>query len=429
MSSSVAGRVHSYLQTGPRWVVAAYSILFSFSTYFCMYAFRKPFTVAAIPGAVALGPLGTVDWKIVFILAQVVGYTLSKFFGIKWVSEADAAHRGRRILRLMAFAELALVAFAVVPMGWKPLFLLLNGLPLGMIWGLVFAYLEGRRLTTLFGATLSASFIVSSGVVKTAAKALLHSGVTDMWMPAVCGALFWVPLYVSVWALDRLPPPSAEEEALRMRRQPMRAGDRKAFLSRYWFPIFWLTLLYMVLTAYRDFRDNFAREIWDAIGFGDRADVFSATEVPIAVIVLLVLGGMALIRDPQRSFRTVYALMVLGVALIGGSTFAYQGGVLSPALWMGAVGLGLFIAYVPFGCIFYDDLLAVSGFAGTAGFMIYVSDAFGYLGSIAVLLYRNFGKANLSWLQFFVGFSYVTSAFCLAGFAIAWLTLDKRAAR
>ena len=419
-------RVHEFLQNGPQWAVAGYSILFSFTTYFCMYAFRKPFAAASYTGTVHLGPLGTIDWKIVFILAQVVGYTLSKFFGIKLVSEAGADNRGRRILGLMLFSELALVGFALVPMAAKPLFLFLNGLPLGMIWGLVFSYLEGRRLTTLFGATLSASFIVSSGVVKSVAKTVLGAGISEMWMPAVVGLLFLLPLCVSVWALDRLPPPTREEEAVRAKRRPMVAADRRAFLVRYWFPIFWLTALYMVLTAYRDFRDNFAREIWDALGFGASAGIFSATEVPIAVIVLLTLGALALIADPRRSFRTVFALMVAGVVLIGAATFAFEHGWLGPQLWMTSVGLGLFIAYVPFGCIFYDDLLAVTGFLGTAGFMIYVSDAFGYLGSIVVLLYRNFGETHLSWLQFFIGFSYVTSAFCLFGFALAWLSLNTR---
>ena len=44
-----------------------------------------------------------------------------------------------------------------------------------------------------------------------------------------------------------------------------------------------LTLLYMLLTAYRDFRDNFSREIWDAIGFEGTPSVFTLAEIPIAV--------------------------------------------------------------------------------------------------------------------------------------------------
>ena len=44
-----------------------------------------------------------------------------------------------------------------------------------------------------------------------------------------------------------------------------------------------------------------------------------------------------------------------------------------------------------------------------AGFLIYIADATGYLGSVLVLLYKNFGAAELSWLDFFVQASYVLS--------------------
>ena len=69
--------------------------------------------------------------------------------------------------------------------------MLLNGLPLGMIWGLVFSYLEGRRQTELLGAGLSVSFIFSSGVVKSVGKVLMQDfGVTQMWMPFLTGLIF-----------------------------------------------------------------------------------------------------------------------------------------------------------------------------------------------------------------------------------------------
>ena len=74
------------------------------------------------------------------------------------------------------------------------------------------------------------------------------------------------------------------------------------------------------------------------------------------------------------------------------------------------VGTGLYLAYVPYGCVLFDRLIAAVGAVGTAGFLIYVTDAFGYLGSVTLLLYKNFGHADLSWLDFFIAFSYVTSA-------------------
>ena len=102
--------------------------------------------------------------------------------------------------------------------------------------------------------------------------------------------------------------------------------------------------------------------------------------------------------------------MVVGSAvLVGGSTLAYQVGALAPAAWMIAVGLGLYLAYVPFNCVLFDRMIAALGSVATAGFLIYVADASGYAGSVALLLYKNFGQPTVSWLEFFVGFSYATA--------------------
>jgi len=426
MDSSIDRQLRPILSRPHSVAFALYCIVFSFSAYFCMYAFRKPFSVGRYVGSAEIGSIGPVDWKILFVMAQVIGYTLSKFVGIRFISETGFGGRGRRILALVGSAELALLGFAFAPMRWKWVFLFLNGLPLGMIWGIVFGYLEGRRLTTLFGAALSASFIVSSGAVKSVGRALLSAGIPEEWMPFATGALFLPPLWLSVWLLDRLPPPTADEERERVERRPMARPQRHAFVARYWVSIGLWTGLYAALTAYRDFRDNFAREIWDALGYADSPAIFSATEIPIAILVLLILGGLVAIRDPRRSFATMYALMALAVALIGVSTIAFQHAWVGPVTWMIASGLGLFLAYVPFGSIFYDDLIATTGFAGTAGFMIYVSDAFGYVGSVLLLLYKNFAQPQMSWLGFFVGASEATSLICLLALAAAWLSLAQR---
>lgn len=48
-----------------------------------MYAFRKPFTAADFQGITLWG----VDYKIVLVSAQVLGYATAKGLGIKIVSE------------------------------------------------------------------------------------------------------------------------------------------------------------------------------------------------------------------------------------------------------------------------------------------------------------------------------------------------------
>lgn len=115
----------------------------AFVIYFCMYAFRKPFTAAIFEGQT----LFSISFKVVLIIAQVLGYALSKFIGIKFISGTGFSNRAKYIIGFILFAELALLGFAVVPQQYKFIFLFLNGIPLGMIWGLVFSYLEGRTVT------------------------------------------------------------------------------------------------------------------------------------------------------------------------------------------------------------------------------------------------------------------------------------------
>ena len=116
-------------------------------------------------------------------------------------------------------------------MALKIIALFLNGIPLGMVWGLVVWYLEGRRTADILLAALSCSFIVSSGAVKDVGQVMLDLGITEWWMPAVVGALF-LPLYVfSVWLLNRLPDANAEDRAARVDREPMDAARRREYLA------------------------------------------------------------------------------------------------------------------------------------------------------------------------------------------------------
>lgn len=404
------------MTTGPkRWLERANPLAFTlfaglagFCAYFSMYAFRKPFAAATF--GVVEGWNFAVDYKIALVLAQVAGYALSKMIGVKVISEIAPRHRGGAILGLIGLSWLALLAFAVTPAPWNVAALFLNGLPLGMIWGLVFGFMEGRRTSEVLGAILCASFILSSGVVKSVGKWLmvdLH--VSPFWMPAATGAIFMPLLAISVWALVQMPPPSAADEAARVRREPMDKAQRRAFLGSYAPGVVLLVLAYILLTALRDFRDNFAAEIWTALGFGEASGVFTASELPVAVVSLAVMGAVMLVRDNLRALLVMHGVILAGFLVLGGSTLAFQAHMLTPLTWMVLTGAGLYMAYTPFNAMLFDRMIAFSGQVGTAGFLIYVADASGYLGSVALLVWRNFAMVDLDWLSFFVNSAYATS--------------------
>ena len=405
------------LERSPRAVFVVYAAGASFATYFCMYAFRKPFAAASFEGMSFLGT--GLELKTAFVISQIVGYTLSKYAGIKVVSEVTDARRARSLVLLVAVAWAALFAFAVLPSSVMPVALFVNGLCLGMIWGLVVRYLEGRRSSELLLAGLSTSFIVASGAVKDVGRLLMRDfAVSEAWMPAAVGAIFFPAFVVAVWLLDQVPEPSAADVEARVERRPMDARERIAFVRRFAVGLVPLFAVYVAATAYRDFRDNYGVEIFARLGYEEEPGLFTQTELPVAFGVLLTLAALNLVRDNRRGLAGAFAVMLAGAAILGGATMLLDAGSIDGLTFMVAVGLGSYLIYVPFNTVLFDRMIAATRVQATAVFAIYVADALGYTGSIATQLYKDFGDPSATRLEFFRGFSYafaIGAAALLAG--------------
>lgn len=424
MTASGEHRVTRWLVRASPGLFAFYAVTMAFTTYFTMYSFRKPFAAAHFAGET----FWTLDLKSALIISQLCGYALSKLAGIKVNSEMRPQQRAWALIVLIVWAEAALVLFAVLPPGGKVVALFLNGLPLGTVWGVVFSFLEGRRTSEILGAGLSCAYVVASGAVKSMGSFLLDR-VGEAWMPAATGALFLPVFLAAVYGLRLLPPPSPEDVAARVEREPMTGAQRRDFVRRFLPGLFALVIVYLLFTAYRDFRDNYAAEIWAELGFDQQAGVFTLTEIPIALAVMLSLGLLYLVKDNRRGVAWTYAIMGAGALTIGIATLLFDAGAIAPMSWMTLVGLGLYLGYVPYGCVLFDRTIAALGITATAVFLIYVSDAVAYGGSVALVLYKTLGQADISKLEFFRYFSYATSAGCLAGLAFAGPYFLRRARR
>jgi hypothetical protein len=401
---------------------AAYAVAMAFTTYFAMYAFRKPFAAAHY----ADDTFATLDLKSALIISQLFGYALSKILGIKFNSEMPPRRRAWALIFLILWAEAALVLFAVLPPRGQVLALFLNGVPLGTVWGIVFSFLEGRRTSEVLGAGLSCAYVVASGAVKSIGASFLAGGISEDWMPALAGVIFLPIFFAAVYGLSLVPPPNDGDVAARTEREPMTATERRAFLRSYWPGLILLVITYFFLTSYRDFRDNFAAEIWADLGERD-ASVFTITEIPIAFSVMLVLGLLYLVKNNRRGLLLTYVIMGAGATLVGVATLLFDAGVLSPTPWMTLVGLGLYLGYVPYGCVLFDRTIAALRTVATAVFLIYVSDAVAYGGSVGIVLYKTLGQASISKLEFFRYFSYATCGVCMVCLALSGRYFLRRA--
>ncbi|ANF50760.1 hypothetical protein A0O34_09615 [Chryseobacterium glaciei] len=395
----------------------------AFGVYFCMYGFRKPFTVASFEGLAYFG----VDYKVLIIIAQVMGYFISKFIGIKFISELKPEKRIFYLFTFIAVAELALLGFAVVPAPYNILLMFINGIPLGMIWGIVFSYIEGRKTTEIIGLFLCSSFVVSSGFTKSVGKFLMDTfNVSEFWMPFSAGLIFIIPLLIFGFMLEKLPKPTEEDILLKNKRQPLNKTERKKIIKQFFIPIVCITFLYVSLTILRDFRDNFNREIWDNLHIKFDSSIFTLTEIPIAIMVLLILSFMVKVKNNKRAFAYYHYILFGGILTVGFSTYLFENSQLSPFIWMTLSGFGMYLCYIPFNGIYFDRMIAAFDIKGNVGFLIYFVDSFGYLGSVLILLYKNFGSSQTSWLNFYIKLNYIIVVIALIFSLIAFIMFRKK---
>jgi MFS family permease len=375
-----------------------YAAVAAFLTYTMIFGFRKSYTVCTFDGLRFWG----LNYKIILVLSQMIGYLLAKFYGIKFISELKRFGRHRIILILVGISWLSWLLFALIPAPYNMIFLFTNGFPLGMLWGVVFSYVEGRRSTDFIGAALAVSFIFSSGFVKTVGGWLLLTfDLSEFWVPFVTGLVFAVPLLFFTWLMERIPPPDKNDEAARMNRTPMSASDRKKLVRSFLPGLAACILIYGFATIFRDIRDNFSADMWKEMGFLNQPALFSTTETPITLIVLVLIGSMVVIRNSYRAFILSHVFIGIGFIVAGTSTWFFVQHQLQPIWWMTAVGLGLYMVYIPFNSVFFERFIATFRFTGNVGFLIYLADSFGYLGSVGVLLSKEIFKVKLNWVEFF----------------------------
>ncbi len=372
-----------------------------------MYGFRKPFTAASYEGITWMG----ISYKVVLVISQVLGYMLSKFYGIRFIAGMDPSKRAGFIIKLILTSWASLLLFGLVPAPYNFIFMFINGLPLGIVWGLVFGFVEGRRATEIMGAVLATSFVFASGLAKTVGKAImLYGHISEFWMPFAAGAVFIGPLLLSTWLLNQTPPPTAEDIAQRTIRLPMgRKEQRRNFLKIFGFALIPVIIAYVMLTILRDFTEDFANELWTETGYRNNADVFAGTSTIVSLIVLAVIGGFFLIRNNYRAFQLNNVIIIGGFAFAAGATAAFHLHMISPVAWIVTASAGLYLGYVPYNCFYFERMLAAYKIPGNVGFLIYIADAFGYLGTVVVLLVKEFVKLHYTWVDFFTGMFYVSA--------------------
>ena len=218
-------------------------------SYSLVYALRKPFTAATFDGLSIWG----MDYKVVVTITQILGYLLAKFIGIKLISELKGQHRLKFILGAIVLAELALVGFAILPSPGNIFAMFFNGLALGCMWGVIFSFIEGRRVTDMLASLLGISMVISSGAAKSLGLFVMdHWQISEFWMPALIGGCALPCLALLGYVLQSLPKPSEEDRALKAERMTLDGRQRWALFKNYMPFLSIILVANFLLVALRD---------------------------------------------------------------------------------------------------------------------------------------------------------------------------------
>ena len=348
------------------------------------------------------------------------GYVSAKLLGIKYISELRPEGRLKFIIGSAALSEVSLIAFGLLPIPYNIVALYFNGLSLGCMWGVIFSFLEGRRTTDILASIMGVSMALSSGVAKSLGLyALNQLHVSEFWMPALIGAATFPLLCFTGWMMTRFPKPTEADIASRSERVTLNGHQRWALFRRFmpllirrFMPL--LILLFganLLLTVQRDIKEDFIVCIIDV----DTISSWAFAQIDsIATFVLLAV--FALLATTYNHLKVLCMLLMLSTVGMGTFLGATEGNETIPTtIWLFLQSLCLDIAYLSFQIIFFERFIACFKIKGNVGFFIITIDFVGYLGTLGLLLFKEFCASHIDWTSFYNHMSlYIGVACCFA---------------
>lgn len=395
----------------PDWFFVLWAVGTALLSYSLVYALRKPFTAAEFEGLQVYG----MDYKIAVSIIQLLGYVSAKLLGIKYISELRPEGRLKFIIGSAALSEISLIAFGVLPIPYNIVALYFNGLSLGCMWGVIFSFLEGRRTTDILASIMGVSMALSSGVAKSLGLyALNQLHVSEFWMPALIGAAAFPLLCFTGWMMTRFPRPTEADIASRSERVTLNGHQRWALFRRF-MPL--LILLFganLLLTVQRDIKEDFIVCIIDVQTISSWA--FAQID-SIATFVLLAV--FALLATTYNHLKVLCMLLILST--FGMGTLAFLGATegnehIPTTIWLFLQSLCLDIAYLSFQTIFFERFIACFKIKGNVGFFIITIDFVGYLGTLGLLLFKEFCASHIDWASFYNHMSLFIGVACCLSF-------------
>ena len=402
----------------PDWMFIIWAGGTALLSYSLVYALRKPFTAAEFTNQDFFG----MDYKIAVSIVQLLGYVLAKMLGIKFISELKPENPLHFIIGSAALSEFSLLLFALLPSPYNVGALFFNGLSLGCMWGVIFSFLEGRRTTDFLASIMGVSMALSSGVAKSIGLYTLHTlGISEFWMPACIGAIAFPLLCFLGWVMTCLPNPNSADIAARSPRYTLNGKERIKLFQKFMPLLILLFSANLLLTVQRDIKEDFIVCIIDISTISSW--LFARLDAIATLIMLSIFALLGRIRNHQKVLGILLLLSTIGMGalvLIAG----YPEGIFSTTTWLFMQTLCLDIAYLSFQTIFFERFIACFKIKGNVGFFIITIDFVGYVGTLLLLLFKEFYASQIDWHTFYNKMSIYIGAFCCIAFVLSWICIQ-----
>ncbi|WP_293709394.1 DUF5690 family protein [uncultured Parabacteroides sp.] len=390
-------------------------------SYSLVYALRKPFTAASFENA----EFFDMDYKVVVTISQILGYVISKFIGIKLISELKPEERFKFILTSVLLAEASLVLFGLLSTPFNVAAMFLNGLSLGCMWGVIFSFIEGRRVTDILASLLGVSMVISSGTAKSIGLYVMnHFQVSEFWMPALIGTVALPLLLLLGWALNKLPEPNKEDIAMKSERETLNGKQRWELFKSFMPFLSMLFVANIAIVVLRDIKEDFLVNIIDVTAYSPW--LFAQIDSVVTLIILGIFGLMVLVKDNLKALSVLFGLIITGMIVMAVVSFGQQQLQLSPVIWLFIQSLCLYIAYLTFQTIFFDRFIACFRIRGNVGFFIVTTDFLGYTGTVLVLVLKEFCNPDIDWAVFYNRLAGYVGIFCCVTFVCSFVYLHQR---
>jgi len=145
------------------------------------------------------------------------------------------------------------------------------------------------------------------------------------------------------------------------------------------------------------------------MGWLNSASVFASSSCISGVIVLVIIGGLFVIKDEFRALKVSIFLIIAGFSLVALGSVLFHLTIIPGATWIIVCSIGIYLGYVPFNCFLFERMIAAFKAPGNVGFLIYIADSFGYFGAMLFLLFKELIPVKYTWSHWFSILFYISS--------------------